>query len=183
MDREGPEHIAAFASPHATNEDLDALRHLLDALGVTRAAAAVVLGEGDEILLRPERAANARGARDRGFGDPAPVLDAIREGAVRVLLVMGHDLLAPSFLGSAAPLAALETVILLDTHRSALERVAQVVIPGLHLAEKGGSITNCEGFTQSVPAALAPAFEALPEARVLEALTLALGLPPRRAAA
>ncbi len=174
--REGPAVVAALASPHATNEDLTELRRLLDGIGTATSGAAVVEGEPDGLLLQAERAGNARGARDLGFGDPGLVFEKIRGGGVRVLLVMGRDLLAEPFLGGTDPLASLDAVILLDTHRSALEQVADVVIPGRMLAEKGGSMTNHAGLVQRVPAALEPAFDAHAEGAVLARLRAALEL-------
>ncbi len=174
--KDGSGVVAGLASAHATNEDLAALRGLLRKLGSGTHGVPVVTGAGDELLLQPEKAANAAGARALGFGDPAHVLEEIRRGGVHVLLVLGHDLIHPQYLGSEAPLEAVDVVILLDTHRSRLEQVAEVVLPGRHLAEKGGSVTNHAGLTQMVPAALEPAFPAIAEAELLDRLSRALGL-------
>ncbi|MCP5060291.1 MAG: molybdopterin-dependent oxidoreductase [bacterium] len=176
VEKEGPGVVAALASGHATNEDLAALRGLLAALGSETHGLPIVTGAGDALLVRPEKAANAEGARAAGFGEPGLLLDKIRGGGVRVLIVLGHDIIHEQFLGSPEPLAALDAVILLDTHRSRLEQVADVVIPARHLAEKGGTVTNFEGRIQAVPAALEPAFEAVAEAHVLARIASALDL-------
>jgi NADH-quinone oxidoreductase subunit G len=176
LDAKGPAAIAALASPHATNEDLFVLRRLLRALGSDAAGVPVVRGRSDDLLIQAEKAANASGARALGFGDPGPVLERIRAGGVDVLLVMGHDVLDPAWLGSEAALAAVETVILLDTHHSPLERVARVVFPTRHVAEKRGTLTNHEGRVQRVEPAVEPAHEAYAEGEILTRIGRALGL-------
>ncbi len=169
--------LAAIASAHATNEDLFALRRLLQALGVECAGVAVPRGDADALLVKAEKAANAAGARALGFGEAAPVLERLRSGGVEGLLVMGHDLLRPELLGGVEALAGLDTLILLDTHQSPLQRVAHVVLPVRHAAEKHGTLTNHAGRVQRVHPAVEPAFEAWSEGEVLTRLGAALGLP------
>jgi NADH-quinone oxidoreductase subunit G len=151
------------ASGFASNEDLVELRRLLDALGVGARGAAIRRGEADSLLVKAEKAPNGEGARALGFGDPSAVLAGIRGGTVRALLVLGHHLLD---LLDPGELAGLEHVILLDTHRSALERVAHVVLPVRHAAEKSGTFTNHAGRVQRFEAAVEPAWEALSEGEV-----------------
>jgi predicted molibdopterin-dependent oxidoreductase YjgC len=159
--------VAALASPFASNEDLAELRRLLDALGVALRGVAVRRGEADALLVKAEKAPNGAGARAAGFGEAAPVVEAIRGGAVRALLVSGHDVLE---LLEPAELARLEHVVLLDTHRSALERAAHVVLPVRHAAEKAGTFTNHAGRVQRFEAAVEPAWEALSEGEVFARL-------------
>jgi NADH-quinone oxidoreductase subunit G len=168
--------VAGVASAHACNEDLGVLRDLLRGLGAV-GAVPVPTGRADALLIRAEKAANAAGARALGFGDPGPILAGIRSGAVRALLVLGHDLLLPEFLGGAETLAGLDALILLDTHHSELERVAQVVFPARHPAERAGTLTNHAGIVQRVEPAVEPPFEAWCEGEVLAELGAALGLP------
>ncbi len=172
----GPGVVAMLASPHATNEDLFVLRRLVDGLGVASAGAFVPQGDRDELLVLPEKAANAVGARALGFGDGAPVLDRVRGGGVDVLLVLGHEL-AAAIEGDANGLAGLDALILLDTHASALERAATVVFPTLHAAEKHGSLTNHAGRAQRVVPAVGPPAHARADGEVLFALGRALRLP------
>ncbi len=74
--------VLGCASPFMTNEELFSFAGLLDALGVTERRFAIPMGEGDDMLLHPEKAPNARGARLFGFQD-APV-DAERDWDVVV---------------------------------------------------------------------------------------------------
>jgi predicted molibdopterin-dependent oxidoreductase YjgC len=169
--------IAGLASPHATNEDLFAFRRFLDALGTETAGVPVILGPSDDLLVKAEKAANAAGARALGFGDARAVLDRLRSGGVDALVAMGHDVLDASYLGGVEPLQKLDTLIVLDTHRSALESVAHVVFPTRVAAEKHGTLTNHAGRVQAVRPAIEPAWEALAEGEVITRLGHALGLP------
>jgi len=167
--------IAAVASAHATNEDLYTLRRLLEALGTEAAGFAVPLGDHDALLVKAEKAANAAGARALGFVDANGLVDRIRGGGIDGLIVMGHDLLDPAYVGEPAVLSHLDTVIVLDTHRSEMERVAHVVLPVRHAAEKSGTLTNHDGRVQRVHPALEPAWEAYADGEVLARLGASLG--------
>jgi predicted molibdopterin-dependent oxidoreductase YjgC len=105
------------------------------------------------------------------------VVERLRTGGVQALLVLGHDLLDPRYLGGAGPLAGLDTLIVLDAYQSDLLRVAHVVFPARHAAEKQGTLTNHAGRVQRVVPAVEPAFEAFSEGEVLHRLGAALGLP------
>jgi NADH dehydrogenase/NADH:ubiquinone oxidoreductase subunit G len=95
---------------------------------------------------------------------------------VEALLALGHDVLDPSYLGDTELLARIESVIVLDSHRSELERVAHVLLPVRVAAEKDGTLTNHAGRVQRVVPAVEPAFEAYSEGEVLARLGRALGL-------
>lgn len=177
LEQGGADRVAALASPHATNEDLFVLRQLLRGIGAEAAGMPVPMGPGDALLIQEEKAANAAGGRALGFGDPQAVVERIRQGAVDVLLVLGHDVLAPAFLGGEEPLASLPCVIAIDSHVSALERVAHVLLPARHAAEKLGTLTNHAGRVQRVLPAVEPPFEALAEGEWLQRIGMRLGLP------
>ena len=176
LDASGPGAVAALASPHASNEDLLALRRFLDALGVESCGAPLVTGTADGLLIKAEKAANAFGARALGFEAAEGVIERIRSGSVEALLVMGHELLHESLLGSAEPLASLDSVIVLDTEQSPLRHVAHVMLPVRHAAEKFGTFTSHGGRVQSVRPAVEPAWEAYSDGEVLARLGAALGL-------
>jgi NADH-quinone oxidoreductase subunit G len=175
-DAKGPGVIVGFASAHATNEDLYTFKKLLSGLGTEAAAVPVVTGEADDLLVKAEKAANATGARALGFDDPGRVLERVRGGGADAAIVLGHDLLDEAFLGDTTALARLDTVILLDTRHSDLERVAHVVFPTRHAAEKSGTLTNHAGRVQRTLQAVEPRFESYAEGEVLRKLGAALGL-------
>jgi NADH-quinone oxidoreductase subunit G len=169
--------VAGIASAHATNEDLFVLKRLLEALGSDSAGLVVPLWEGDNLLRKPEQAANGAGARALGFGDAASVVERIRGGGVAGLIVLGHDLLDPRYLGGVDALGRLDTVIALDGYVSEMQRVAHVLLPCRVAAEKWGTLTNHAGRVQRVRPAVAPAWDAASEGEWLARLGAALGLP------
>jgi len=173
----GPGVVGALASPHASNEDLYQLRCFLQGLGSEVAGMAVVTGAADDLLVQPEKAANATGARALGFGPAGGILDRVRGGGLDALIVLGHDVLETDLQGDAQALAGLGSVILLDTHRSKLESVAHVVLPTLHAAEKLGTYTNHAGRVQRMLPAAPPPFPAWSEGDLLLRLGRALELP------
>ena len=175
IEQHGRGAVAGVASAHACNEDLAVFKKLLDGLGA-RGCVPIPTWRSDDLLRKPERAANAAGARAAGFGDPADVVAGIRSGAVKALVVLGHDLLLPEALGGTEALAGLEALVVLDTHHSDLERFAHVVFPARVPAERNGSLTNHAGLVQTVAPAIEPAFEAFCEGEVLAALGQALGV-------
>jgi predicted molibdopterin-dependent oxidoreductase YjgC len=101
----------------------------------------------------------------------------VRQGALRALIVLGHDLLASGAIAAPEELAGLETLVLLDSHQSELQRVAHVVIPVRVAAEKRGTLTNAAGLVQEVVPAVEPAFEAWSEGEVLWRVGADLALP------
>jgi len=169
--------VAGLASGHATNEDLFVLRQLLDGLGVETMGLSVATGASDDILITEEKAANGAGARALGFGDPTAIYERVLGGGIDGLIVLGHDLLeADDPLGVTA-LERLDTIVLLDTHRSPLEEVADVVLPVRASLERDGSVTNVQGRVQRLRAVV-PAPPSVPDqGEVLSRLATALGLP------
>ncbi len=63
------EGILCVASSYMTNEELFALKGVCDALGVEDRYFLLPMGEGDDLLIHPEKAPNARGCRLAGFRD------------------------------------------------------------------------------------------------------------------
>jgi predicted molibdopterin-dependent oxidoreductase YjgC len=137
----------------------------------------VVRGDADRLLIRADKAANAAGARALGFGDPRPVLDALRRGELRGLVALGHDVLHPQHLGGIDALASLDALVVLDTHHSELERVAHAVLPARHAAEKHGTLVNHAGRVQRVRPAVEPPADVLAEGEILARLGALLALP------
>jgi NADH-quinone oxidoreductase subunit G len=172
----GPASLAVVVSPFASNEDLFVLRRLVDSIGAGPTGLAVRTGAADALLVQAEKAPNAEGARALGFEGVETVLEQLRAGRVRGLLVFGHDFL--EHLGEdLSRLSDLDAVVVLDTHRSGLERVADVVVPLRHAAEKDGTFTNHAGRVQRFQAAVEPAFEALADGEAAARLGVSLGLP------
>ncbi len=179
LDERGPGVVAGVASGHASNEDVRAFKTFLDVLDVDTIGLALREGAADELLVSAEKAANAAGARAVGFGPIEGLLERLRGGGLDALLVLGHDLLegdveSPAL--DAAELEGLDTVIVFDTHRSPLERVAHLVFPVRHAAEKEGSYTNLDGVVQRPSRAVRPAPGVRDERDFLDRIGVALGL-------
>ncbi len=153
--------IAAVASPHLTNEENFRFAQLLRALGVTNVDLAVATGASDHFLIKAEKAANARGARDMGLL-PAPgglglpaILDAAAKGELRVLYVCGPDLWGTADRQQLEQaIAGVDCLIVHDIVRSPLAERAHVVFPSLTFAEKTGTFTNHAGRIQRLHRAI-----------------------------
>jgi predicted molibdopterin-dependent oxidoreductase YjgC len=92
------------------------------------------------------------------------------------LIALGHDVLDPVFGATEELFRSLDTLILLDTHHSTLERVAHVVLPARVAAEKLGTLTNYAGRVQRVEPGVEPAHLAYSEGETLLRLARAIGL-------
>jgi NADH-quinone oxidoreductase subunit G len=164
--------IAGLASAHATNEELFVFRRFLTALGSEKVGVSAVQGDSDDLLIKAEKAPNGTGARELGYGDGQSVVDRITSGGVEALIVMGRD----AFIGNWEVLRDLHTVIVLDTHTSELQRVAHVMVPGRHVAEKRGTVVNVQRRVQKIVPAVEPAWEAYSYGEVIAPLGAALEL-------
>ncbi len=144
--------VLVLASPNATNEELFLLKKvLLEAAAlrgrVTLAFRQVAEEGGDGILRTGQNAANVAGLRAQGFEElDAGTLEA-RLGAARALFVLDEGL---------TRLDAKVELLIVQAVRSALAAQAGVVLPGSTIAEKEGTLTNCDGMTQRVRPALRP---------------------------
>jgi predicted molibdopterin-dependent oxidoreductase YjgC len=152
--------VAAIVSPHLTNEELFVLRQLVEhGLRARRHDVAIRIGAADDLLIKAEKAANGRGARDLGLG--TGTLDAIaadiEAGTVRGLFVTGVDLWEVWGAGRAAALLGrLGTLVVQTSNAHPLADLAHVVLPGLTFAEKRGTFTNEAGRVQRIERALDP---------------------------
>lgn len=173
--QQGASKVAAVASPHLTNEESYRFAELLNALGVTQVDVAVVVGKADKLLVKAEKAANARGARDMGLGGTSTsltqILDAAAKGEIQVLYVCGPDLLTvadPQQLEAA--LSRVPCLIVQDTLPSALVERAHIVLPSLTFAEKIGTFTNHAGRVQQIHRAIRPAEGQLSDGEIFSRL-------------
>ncbi len=81
--------ILAVASAFMTNEELLALKQLLDLLGVEERFFLKPMGEGDDKLVHPEKCPNARGAALLGFAEAPAAWPEKEYGAL--LYVAPHE--------------------------------------------------------------------------------------------
>jgi NADH-quinone oxidoreductase subunit G len=166
--RYAPGEIAVIASPKLANEDLFALRSLVERLGITRVGFRVppaIPGDEDDLLIRADKNANTRGAELIGLdGDVAEILADVRTGTVKCLWVFEHDLEASGLPQPAvvAALARVETLIFAGTSAHGTSARAHLVLPLAAWVEREGTFTNFEGRVQRFRVALEPLGEAWP---------------------
>ncbi len=179
-----PEQVAVLASPRMANEDLMALRRVVEARGITQVAFDVppaAPAEGDDFLLRADRTPNRRGAELIGVGgDAAAILAAARGGRLRCLWVFHHDLLGAGWPSSEVgeALGRVETVIFTGTNASATSDRAHWVLPAAAWVEREGTFTNFEGRVQRFRTATEPLGTTLAEWDLLGRILAAAGGAP-----
>ena len=179
----GPVH--AVASAHASNEDLGALRELVELLGggdivyrSARAADEIPLPGLPLLARRRELAPNTAGAellglRRVGGDDATGGLDAVAS-ATGTVLVLGDELTDQrEDFGAGA-----ELYVYLGTHPAPAARSAHFVLPVTTFAEQEGTFTNAQSRVQRFEPALAPPGEARPAWRVLGSLAAGLSGEP-----
>jgi predicted molibdopterin-dependent oxidoreductase YjgC len=131
-------------------------------VGVERWAMVVPRGRHDEFLIKAEKAANGRGARELGLvsGDDDglnQLLDACEKGEIKGLYVCSDDFLE---LVDAARLSEiLPQMDLLIAHTLKFHPMltkAAVIFPTTTFAEKEGTFTNHAGRVQRIRKVLEP---------------------------
>jgi NADH-quinone oxidoreductase subunit G len=183
--RYGPEEIGVIASPVMSNEDLAALRRLVEHCGITDVGFRVppaVPGADDDLLLRADRNPNTRGAELVGLdGDTAAVLSAARERRLRCLWVFHHDLLASAWpeAETRAALEGVECLIWSGTNASRTSALAHVLLPSAAWVERDGTFTSFEGRVQRFRTAVDPLGDALPDWDVIGRVLRAIGVEAR----
>jgi NADH-quinone oxidoreductase subunit G len=165
--------VRTIASPFMANEDLGALRRLMEAMGGGEGAFRAEKGEEIELpgwpqlKLREDRAANVRAAELFGY---ARIGDETGRGGLEALaahagalIVMGDDLAdAPADFGVNASL-----FIYIGHTLSPAARNAHFILPAATFAEMEGSFTNVNSRVQrfwpalKVPGMTRPAWQIL----------------------
>ena len=169
--------VSAVVSPVLSNEDLCAVRALVDQLGggdvvyrSRRAQDEVVLKGFPKLVRRRDLAPNVNGAellgmRRVGDDDGTGGLDAVASHK-GVVLVVGDDLAdQPPAFGEGAAL-----YVFLGTHSSAAASKAHFILPLSTFAEQEGTFTNHENRVQRFWPALAASGATRPAWLVLGAL-------------
>ena len=158
-----PEALAAIVSPHLTNEELFTFGQLISAgLRTEHRDIAVIEGSSDDFLIKAEKAANVRGARDLGLAgtpgqtDLAAIRRGIESGTIRGLFTTTLDAWTLWGGDAEALLRRLDLLVVLASNEHPLLNVAHVVLPGLTFAEKNGTFTNFSGRVQRIHRALDP---------------------------
>jgi NADH-quinone oxidoreductase subunit G len=157
---------AIIASARQTNEELYLLKKLADKLSAITDSIPR-RGEGDKLLLNPDRNPNTIGSqligiapKNLGANIPA-IAEGIRKGTIKTLIVFGEDVtrhgIGPDLL------AKLDLLVVSDILPSATVLAAHIVLPGAAHAEKRGTFTNIKGRVQRFMKAVEPPGNARPE--------------------
>ena len=190
LGRYRPEQIAVLASPQLSNEDLFVLRELLDHAGITTVDYRVPPrrpGYEDDFLIRADKNPNSRGAELLGLGraSAADILGAARQGRLKCLWVLHHDLLEAAWPEGDVldALLGVETLIFQGTNANSVSRLAHLTLPAAAYPEREGTYTNFQGRVQRFRTAFAPLGSALPDWEIIGRLAQATRELPRRSRA
>jgi NADH-quinone oxidoreductase subunit G len=158
--------VAIIGSARQTNEELFLLKKIAEKVGAITDSIPR-RGEGDKLLLNPDRNPNTLGSQLIGvgakeLGKNVPLIaEGIRKGTITTLIVFGEDVTKHGI--GADLLAKLDVLIVSDILPSATVDAAQVVLPGAAHAEKRGSFTNVKGRVQRFMKAVEPPGNSRPE--------------------
>jgi NADH-quinone oxidoreductase subunit G len=159
--RNGGKAFGVIVSPHLTNEENYRFGELIGAIGAGRVAMAMRHGKSDDFLIKPEKAANARGVRelglvrgeDDGLGE---LLRACSAGEIKGLYICGADMVEVAGSDQLTPiLEKLELLIVQDLKLSPEFKDPAIVLPSSTFAEKNGTFTNHAGRVQRIQQAIA----------------------------
>ncbi|RMF71914.1 MAG: NADH-quinone oxidoreductase subunit G [Acidobacteria bacterium] len=182
--------VAVLASPRASVEETWLLARL--AKGVLGGAPVHLArhehGEDDDLLIRADRAPNARGAQavlEAVCGTPRSVEDLERSlaaGEIDVLFALGPGLVGP--VDDEPPVVAPEAVsraadvIVVDAFASPLSAAATILLPAAAWGETSGTYVNFAGRVQWAERALVPPVDCRPVSMLLGDLLAHLSLEP-----
>jgi NADH-quinone oxidoreductase subunit G len=161
-----PGHVALLASARQTNEELYLLRKLAQRIGAATDTLPRI-GEGDRLLVSPDKNPNSTGARLLGLAANPPgsnlagFADRIRTGSLTTLIVFGEDICLHGF--DAETLGRLEMLVVSDILTNGSASRAHYLLPGCAHAEKRGSFTNVKGRVQRFLKAVEPPGDARPD--------------------
>jgi NADH-quinone oxidoreductase subunit G len=158
--------VAVIASARQTNEELFLLKKLVGRFNALTDAVPRT-GEGDKLLLSPDRNPNGTGARLIGLAatpmgsNLGKIAADIAAGHIKTLIVFGEDVtrcgLGANLLGN------LKNLIVSDILPNQTTELAHYLLPGCAHAEKHGSFVNGKGRLQRFMQNVQPKGQARPE--------------------
>ena len=170
--------IAIIASSRLTNEELYHAHLLAKVLGAKRIDTVPRMAESDGMLISADRNPNSAGAKLIAGCDGstlASIREAVHDGRVRALVVLGEDVTAEAGI-PAEDLAKLDYLLVVDHSATPTTAAADVVLPGVSFAEKYGTMINVAGRIQRLNKAIEPLGEARADADILRALLRECGM-------
>jgi NADH-quinone oxidoreductase subunit G len=175
-----PRGSAFLATPQATNEDVFMFKRLSERAGglldfrVGNPQDKTQVRE-DNVLLRADRNPNTTGCLDQGLAVSGvdAILKACAAGTVKVLVLLGADLLKDP--GVAAAVSKVPFVAVMASHEHAELASAHCVLPAAVWAEVDGTFTNYQRRVQRIKRAVAPPGAAVPRWELAAGLLSRLG--------
>ena len=167
-DEHGADAVAAIVGAKATNEEAFLLSRLLKEQIGSKHTAGLSWSPSDafhdDFLIHADKNPNTQGLASLGLlnggGEAEAVLSAAENGSVKVLLVLGADLVSAFGQDRIDKALGDTTVILLDTDYSGTTEYADVVLPIAAATETDGTCTNQAGRVQRLSQAFPPPGEA-----------------------
>lgn len=166
--------IALIASGRNTNEELFLAKKLATTLGIERVDIVPRTGESDDMLISADKNPNTNGARlilgiDQPGEELQRILQDIRSGTIRALIVLGEDLTQEAGF-SMEDIKKLDYLVMTSTLPNETTKAADFVLPGVTFAEKYGTMINVTGRIQRLNQAITPVGNAKEDWQILHAL-------------
>ncbi|MBB5021762.1 2Fe-2S iron-sulfur cluster-binding protein [Desulfurispira natronophila] len=151
--------LLVVVDPNWTTEQLYSAKKLAEHYGGKingYSANQVQVGDGDDYLIRDDKAANRRSLELLEISqDKAHFTRYLRESAV--VLLLGNDILDGLSVEQADEITTLldeKTVIAVDSHSGGASRLADITIPCASYSEYSGALVNCDGILQHIEKAV-----------------------------
>ncbi|MCK6615922.1 MAG: 2Fe-2S iron-sulfur cluster-binding protein [Ignavibacteriaceae bacterium] len=134
--------LAKFAKSVLSTKHIDYIPH-------------VIPGSGDDLLIREDKSPNALGTELAGVQPAAgglnrdAILEGVKKGTIKALIVVDEDLAAMSPEMETA-LAKLDVLIAVSTHHNRTTALANIIFPSAAYAEKNGTWVNFQGRIQRI---------------------------------
>ncbi len=182
--RATPDQIGVIASPKMANEDLAALRRLIELRQIPHVAGQVpprVAGDQDDFLIRADKNPNSLGAELMGLGgDARAVIEAAGARRLKLLWIFGHDLLAGAVSEREVleALRVVDTVVFAGSNANWTSAHSHWILPAAAWVEREGTYTSFEGRVQRFRQGIEPLGQALPEWEIVTRVLTALGETP-----
>ncbi len=156
--------IAIIGSGRMTNEELMMLKKLQATFGAPQLSLVPRTGEADELLIAADRNPNTTGAKliletEDPYASLGEILEGVRSGRVKALLVFGEDLVSDAGF-TTEDLSRLDFLLQCHLLANPTANHAHLVLPGAAFAEKRGSMVNLSGRLQRLNRAIEPPLHA-----------------------
>jgi NADH-quinone oxidoreductase subunit G len=173
LSKSAPGSVAVIASARQTTEELYLLKKLATKLNAITDSVPR-MGEGDKLLVNPDKNPNTNGAKLTGIAGSGlganlkSIAAGIRSGTIKTLIVFGEDVTKAGI--GADLLGKLETLIVSDILPNQTTARAHYLLPGCAHAEKRGTFINVKGRLQKFMKAVEAPGDARPEWEFLHEL-------------